>query len=484
MASSDAVILWFRRDLRLADNPALAAALESGRPLLPLHVLDDDAPGPWRPGAAARWWLHHSLARLQEALRRRGAALVLRRGAAGEALDRLIVETGAAEIHWNRLYEPWAIVRDGAIKDRLKRRGIRAQSHNAALVAEPWELATGAGRPYKMFTPFWRALRARATPTVGSGGPRKIPAPARPPAGDALADWNLLPRLGWAGGIAAAWTPGEDGALRRLGEFLDERLADYATGRDRLDLPGTSRLSPHLHWREVGPRQIWQAVATRADADPALADAAEAHLRELGWREFSHHLLFHWPELPEAPWRAEFARFAWRDDPAGLEAWQRGRTGYPIVDAGMRELWATGWMHNRVRMIAASFLVKDLLLPWQAGEAWFWDTLVDADLAQSAASWQWVAGSGADAAPYFRVFNPVSQGEKFDPRGAYVRRWVPELAELPDRWLHRPWTAPAEALAAAGVALGDGYPLPCVDHGVARGRALSVWQAMRRDEEE
>ncbi len=479
MASLEPVILWFRRDLRLADNPALAAALASGRPLLPLYVLDDAAAGSWRPGAVSRWWLHHSLARLDEALQARGARLILRRGPAGAAIERLLAETGAGEIHWSRLYEPWAIHRDARIKDTMKRRGIAAHSHNAALIAEPWELATGAGQPYKVFTPFWRALRGRPVQPATHGTPTHIPMPAVPPVSDRLDDWALLPQFGWTGGLDDAWTPGEDGARRRLDAFLDESLSGYRAGRDRPDLAGTSRLSPHLHWGEIGPRQVWQALAMRAAAEPALADAAEGFLRQLGWREFSHHLLFHWPELPEAPWRAEFGAFAWRDDPAGLEAWRRGRTGYPIVDAGMRELWATGWMHNRVRMIAASFLVKDLLLPWQSGEAWFWDTLVDADLAQNAASWQWVAGSGADAAPYFRVFNPVTQGEKFDPRGAYVRRWVPELAALPDRWVHRPWTAPPDALADAGVSLGTRYPFPCVDHGLARVRALSVWRSMR-----
>jgi deoxyribodipyrimidine photo-lyase len=479
MVSPDPVILWFRQDLRLADNPALGAALASGRPVLPVFILDDEAPGRWRPGGASRWWLHRSLERLGAALAQRGARLILRRGPAADALDRLIAETGAAGIHWNRLYEPWAIARDTGIKESLKLRGLAADSHNAALIAEPWEIATGAGQPYKVFTPFWRALRSRPAPLTPMAAPNRIPMPERLPESDALDDLALRPRIDWAGGLRDAWTPGEAGAGQRLAGFLDAALADYAGARDRPDLAATSRLSPHLHWGEIGPRQAWHAVAMRQAAEPAFATAAEAFLRELGWREFSHHLLYHWPTLPEQPWRPEFADFPWRDDPAGLAAWQRGRTGFPIVDAGMRELWTAGWMHNRVRMIVASFLVKDLLIPWPQGEAWFWDTLVDADLAQNAASWQWVAGSGADAAPYFRIFNPVAQGEKFDPDGDYVRRFLPELARLPGRFLQRPWQAPTDALRAAGIVLGKSYPLPCVDHAVARDRALAAWKKMR-----
>jgi deoxyribodipyrimidine photo-lyase len=281
------------------------------------------------------------------------------------------------------------------------------------------------------------------------------------------------------------WQPGEAGARTRLGAFLDQGLADYREGRDRPDRIGTSRLSPHLHFGEIGPRQIWHAAMARAEAAPKggnagpVDSAAESFLRELGWREFTHHLLYHWPDLPHANWKPEFDGFSWRDDAAGLAAWQRGMTGYPIVDAGMRELWRTGWMHNRVRMIAASFLIKDLLVDWRAGERWFWDTLVDADLAQNAASWQWVAGSGADAAPYFRIFNPVLQGRKFDPGGAYVRKYVPELARLPAKHIHVPWEAPDDALAAAGVRLGATYPRPIVDHKLARDRALAAWQALK-----
>jgi deoxyribodipyrimidine photo-lyase len=479
ISSPAPVILWFRQDLRLADNPALQAAVASGRPVLPVYI-HDDAPGRWRAGAASRWWLHHSLERLAAELARRGTQLVLRRGPAAEVLDRLLAETGAAEMHWNRLHEPWAVARDTAIKAKLRRRGIAAHSHNAALLAEPWELATGAGAPYKVFSPFWRSLRARRVPPPARAAPARIGAPSNMPASDELESWRLLPRPDWAAGLRATWTPGEMGAVDRLNAFLDGALPRYAGDRDRPDLSGTARLSPHLHWGEIGPRQVWHAVSMRAPGGPS-ASGAEAFLRQLAWREFTHHLLHHWPDLPEQPWRPEFARLPWRSDAAGLAAWQQGRTGYPIVDAGMRELWATGWIHNRVRMIVASFLAKDLLIRWQDGEAWFWETLVDADLAQNAVNWQWVAGTGVDAAPYFRVFNPVSQGEKFDPSGSYVRRWVPEIARLPGRFIHRPWQAPADAIAAAGLSLGETYPLPLVDHDLARRRALAAWQEIRNE---
>lgn len=479
MTSSDAVIFWFRQDLRLGGNPGLAAALATGRPVLPVFVLDEEAPGRWRPGGASRWWLHHSLERLAAELRRRDAQLILRRGAAEEVLDRLVTEHRVGAVYCNRLYEPWAVARDARVATLLQRRGVTLDSHNAALLAEPGEIVTAGGEPYKVFTPFWRALQARkfqATAPTGRMGPLDAA-----PASDALESWTLLPKPDWADGLRRSWQPGEDGARQRLATFLDEHLADYPGLRDRPDVAATSRLSPHLHWGEIGPRQVWNAVMMRASDEPALAGAAEAFLRQLAWREFSHHLLYHWPGLPDAPWRPEFERFPWRTDPVHLAAWQSGRTGYPIVDAAMRELWQTGWMHNRARMIAASFLVKDLRIPWQLGEAWFWDTLVDADLAQNAANWQWVAGSGADAAPYFRIFNPVTQGEKFDPDGDYIRRFLPELAGLPPQYLHRPWQAPPLILAAAGVELGSSYPLPCVDHTEARDEALAAWRRMRGD---
>jgi len=476
------VILWFRRDLRLADNPALAAAAATGRPIIPLFILDDETPGIRPPGGASRWWLHHSLARLRDALADRGAALILRRGPAAAVVERLVAETGADTVYWNRLYEKPAIDRDSGIKNALKERGLAVESFNASLLVEPWKIATRGGTPFRVFTPFWKTLSAAYEPKRPLPAPDAIQAFDGKVDGDALSDWHLLPtRPNWAAGFDDAWTPGEDGALQRAADFRDGNLADYRRLRDAPGEDGTSRLSPHLHFGEIGPRQLWYAMAFRAAqrGESEREDGGAAFLRELGWREFNQHLLFHFPDLPERNIDEAFDAFPWRGDTAALSAWQQGRTGYPIVDAGMRELWRTGWMHNRVRMAAASFLVKHLLVDWRAGEAWFWDTLVDADPANNAGNWQWVAGCGFDAAPYFRIFNPILQGERFDPEGAYVRRWVPEIAALPDKFLHKPWEAPADVLGDAGVTLGETYPHPIVDHKAARQRALDAYAAIK-----
>ncbi|MDZ5646112.1 deoxyribodipyrimidine photo-lyase [Nitrospirillum sp. BR 11828] len=481
------IVVWFRQDLRLADNPALTHAADSGRPVVPVYILDDQGAAPWAPGAASRWWLHHSLSSLGAALAGLGCPLVLRRGRPDVVLRDLVREVGAGAVVWNRCYEPQATARDSALKADLKAEDVTVHSFQANLLAEPWTVKTGGGGPYKVFTPFWRAVKDGLKGGLNPGAP--LPPPAAlaalptPPDGDRLADWALLPtKPDWAGGLRDAWTPGEAGAARRLAAFLDSAVGNYAEGRDYPAQPWTSRLSPHLHHGEISPRQIWAAAMARADSTHEDKGVA-GFLRELGWREFCHHLLYHFPYLPERPLNPKFEAFAWREDAKHLEAWQRGRTGYPIVDAGMRELWATGWMHNRVRMIVGSFLVKHLLLPWTAGQAWFWDTLVDADLANNAGGWQWIAGCGADAAPYFRVFNPVLQGEKFDAAGAYVRRWVPELAGLPDSVLHQPWAADPITLRAAGVRLGHDYPHPVVDHKAARQRALDTFAAIKDDNE-
>jgi deoxyribodipyrimidine photo-lyase len=470
------VIVWFRQDLRLTDNPALSAAAASERPVIPLYIRDDAAAGRWAPGGASRWWLHGSLAALARELAGRGAPLMLRSGAAEKVLAELVAESGATAVAWNRCYEPWAIRRDTRIKSALQARGVEVASHNAALLFEPWTIRTRMGLPYGVFTPFWRNCLQQTEP------PRPLPAPktlsgyVNDLASEDLDSWSLRPaRPDWAGGLRAAWTPGEDGAEARLASFLGRAIRKYKYDRNRPHRNGTSQLSPHLHWGEIGPRQIWHRV--RALRAPSAA--VDTYLAELGWREFSHHLLYHQPDLPKQPLQPEFRHFPWRRDKAALAAWRRGRTGYPIVDAGMRELWQTGWMHNRVRMIVASFLVKDLLLPWQDGEAWFWDTLVDADLASNAASWQWVAGCGADAAPFFRIFNPVLQGERFDPDGDYVRRFVPELAKLPAEIIHKPWEAAADVLCRADVVLGTTYPKPIVDHEKARARALAAFAEMK-----
>jgi deoxyribodipyrimidine photo-lyase len=479
------IIVWFRQDLRTADHAALSAAAAAG-PVVPVYVLDEATAGAWALGGATRWWLHHSLDALAKSLKTLGAPLVLRRGRAPEILERIAAEIGARGVYFSRAYEPHAAAAERALADRLNRAGREARRFRSALLFEPEEIVTKDGRPYQVFTPFWRACRARAEPPRPMPAPPKAVAPKTMPPGDALDDWTLPPtRPDWAGGLRAAWrsdgaAPGEAGAARRLESFLDKGLAGYASDRDRPDRDGTSRLSPHLHFGELSPRQLWHAVRAADAVRGDVATGAEAYLRELGWREFSAHLLHHFPALPEALLRDAFARFPWREDEAALDAWRRGRTGYPVVDAGMRQLWSTGWMHNRVRMIAASFLIKHLLLPWQHGERWFWDTLVDADLANNAASWQWVAGSGADAAPFFRIFNPTLQGEKFDPDGRYVRAWLPELARLPDRFIHRPAEAPEDVLKAAGIALGADYPRPIVDHGAARARALAAFAVVKR----
>jgi len=478
MASPDApVIHWFRNDLRLADNPALHAAAAAG-PVVPVHVHDES--GPWAPGGASRWWLHGSLAALDAALRSRGSRLIVRRGDPVAELAAVARETGARALHWSRAYEPGEAVLEERLRATLGG-GLALHRFASRLLHEPEQLRTGAGRPFQVFTPFWRACLAAPSPPAPLPVPATLVGPARWPASLTLEALGLLPRApDWAGGLRSAWEPGEAGARAALGRYLDGPADRYRGQRDLPGVPGTSRLSPHLHFGEVGVRTIWHATRTAMAAGLAAAEG-EAFLRELGWREFSAHLLHHFPSLPDTPLRPEFAAFPWQPDALLIRAWQRGETGYPIVDAGMRELWATGWMHNRVRMIVASFLVKDLLVPWQQGEAWFWDTLVDADLASNAASWQWVAGCGADAAPYFRVFNPVLQGRKFDAEGAYVRRWVPELARLPTSGIHAPWELPAPALAAAGVQLGRDYPAPVVDHAAARARALDAYAAIRRE---
>ncbi len=461
-------LLWLRRELRLRDNAALLAALATGRPVLPVFIHDETTPGAWAPGGASRWWLHHSLASLAADLAARGAPLVLRRGPIAQELPRLMAETNAAEVHAGLPTEPWA--RD--LTARLARR-LPLHLHRTTTLFTGDEIATQAGGPFGVFTPFARACRARLEPAPPRAAPDRIPSPPAP-ASDRLEDWGLLPaRPDWAGGLRESWQPGEAGALRTASAFARSALSRYDLARDFPDRPGTSRLSPHLAWGEISPDEAWHLAAGAGDGK-----AVQTWQNELLWREFSAHLLWHNPTLPEAPLRPEYAAMPWRTDPAALAAWQRGQTGIPIVDAGMRQLWHTGWMHNRVRMIVASVLAKHLLLPWQNGAAWFWDTLVDADLASNGAQWQWVAGCGADAAPYFRIFNPVLQGWKFDPEGGYVARWVPELARLPAKERQAPWEAPEMLLRGAGVVLGRSYPRPIVDLAEGRARALAALETV------
>lgn len=465
-------IVWFRQDLRIADNPALTEAAARGK-VLSVYILDDEA-GPWRSGAASRWWLHHSLA----SLTRRLGGLLLLRGDPRRLLPKLAEQSGAKALFWNRCYEPHAIARDKALKRELAERGLEVRSHNASLLHEPWEVETKSGGPFKVYTPFWRACLAR-----GAAAPKRASRPEvtiPQGAGERLDDLDLLPKHpDWAAGWNKIWTPGEEGAARRLQVFVAKGLGRYGALRDRPDLPHVSRLSPHLHWGEISPRQVWAAIEGAVEAGDASRKDAEKFLAEIGWREFSHHLLYHFPKLPDENWKPAFNAYPWRRSEKDLEAWRRGRTGYPLVDAGMRELWQTGFMHNRVRMVTASFLIKHLRIDWRQGEAWFWDTLVDADLANNAAGWQWVAGSGADAAPYFRIFNPIEQGRKFDPDGGYVARWCPELARLADKYIHAPFEAPADILRDAGVTLGETYPHPIVDHAEARRAALAGYRQLK-----
>lgn len=475
-AGGSPVLVWFRQDLRLADNPAVAEAVESGRPIIPLYVLDETAPP---LGGASLWWLDKSLASLDASLRALGSRLILRRGDPVHQIGEIIAATGAGAVVWNRLYDKHSVARDSARKSDLRADGVEAQSFDGGLLVEPWTVKSGSGDPYKVFTPFWRAARGVLVDRPAFETPASLPAPPSWPDSEALADWGLHPtRPDWSAGFDL-WNPGEAGARALLDRFLGGPVKAYADARNLPGVEGTSRLSPHLHFGEIGPRQVWRAAQAAIAAGHAPAEEAAKFLAELGWREFNHHLLFHWPDLPTANFKPDFDRFVWRDDPAGLKAWQTGRTGYPIVDAGMRELWTTGFMHNRVRMIVASFLIKHLMIDWREGEAWFRDTLVDADIAQNAANWQWVAGSGADASPWFRIFNPITQGEKFDPDGVYVRRWCPELAKLPADAIHQPWTASEGRLIAAGVALGRTYPRPIVDHATARTRALDAYAAVK-----
>ncbi len=473
-------IVWFRLDFRLADNPALAAAAQRGGSVLPLFVWAPEEEGAWPLGAASRWWLHRSLGRFDSVLRCMGSRLILRRGPSLRAIRDLVAETRAGAVHWNRRYEPAAIAAEASVRKSLERAGIECKSWNAALLFEPGDVQTRSGGPFQVFTPFWKACLALDDPPAPTATPRTLPAPRTWPASLELTDLHLDPGDAGTAGMEKAWSPGEAGAAKALDRFLEQALEEYPIDRDRPERRGTSRLSPHLHFGEIGPRQIWHGLGRRVSGQrkSRLSNGAQVFRKEVGWREFAHHLLVHYPRTPDRPLRGNFESFPWRRSAGDLEAWRAGRTGYPIVDAGMRELRGTGWMHNRVRMIVASFFVKDLLLPWQEGARWFWETLVDADLANNTLGWQWSAGCGADAAPYFRIFNPTLQGERFDPGGDYVRRWVPELQAVPDSYVHKPWDAPDKAEGARAAA-HRGYPAPIVDHGAARVRALEALAAIR-----
>jgi deoxyribodipyrimidine photo-lyase len=478
MSNRKPVILWFRQDLRLSDNPALHAAAARDAPVLPLYILDDVNAGEWAPGAASRWWLQQSLVALDESL---GKTMRFFRGAASRIIPRIADEVGAQAVFWNRGYEPWQKSRDEEIHTKLAADGREVRSFNGTLLFEPINITKADRTPYKVFTPFYKkgCLENGPVPRDPADAPAGV-FYLEYPATTTLNDLGLLPEVPWYEEMQRSWTPGEQGARQRLQEFLDQGLRNYREGRNFPAQQNVSRLSPHLHFGEISPHQVWHAINS-LPSGAAPAEDIEHFRSELGWREFSYNLLYHFPQLPKENLQRKFNRFPWRDDPASLCCWQRGETGYPIVDAGMRELWRTGYMHNRVRMIVGSFLVKNLLLHWHHGERWFWDTLVDADLANNSASWQWIAGCGADAAPYFRIFNPVTQGRKFDPDGAYVRHYVPEIARLPDRYLHAPWEAPPQILQDCGIALDKTYPAPMVDLQVSRERALRAFKSLTPD---
>ena len=472
-------LLWFRRDLRLADNPALHAAVRSGRPLVCVYVRDLETGHRYSPGAASDWWLHHSLADLSANITARGGQpITLIDGDPEGVIPELAKRIGAAEVYWNQTGWPCQNERDARIADTLRDESITPRGFKGVTLVHPPEILNGSGAPYKVFSAFWRAALKELAPKDALPAPDSIP--AGPPCGSAsLADWRLLPsKPDWSTGFSERWTPGEAAAHKQLDAFLRDDLADYPTHRDRPDLDETSRLSPHLAWGEISPRTVWHRVKLQAEASGQFK-AADKFLAEIGWRDFAYYLAWHFEDLRTINFNRDFDHFPWRHHAEGLQAWKEGRTGVPMVDAAMRQLWVTGWMHNRTRMIAASYLIKHIGCDWREGMRWFEDTLVDADPMVNAASWQWVAGSGADAAPYFRIFNPASQGEKFDPDGKYVRQWVPELRQVPTRFIHAPWEASEGELIRAGVALGKTYPRPIVDLKTGRERALEAYQAMK-----
>ncbi len=461
----------------------MQGAVALGSPVIPVFIWDPAGEGEWAPGGASRVWLHGSLKNLEMSLRRRGSRLIVRQGKSLDVLRELIKKTGAGAVFWNRSYEPAVVARDRQIEKLLVTQGLNVKTSNSLLLFEPWTVQTKASTPYKIFTPFYRACRALPEPDPPIAAPSRIVSPKSWPSSLKLESLQLLPRISWDKGIRRGWRHEESKEGLCVEDFVRHALADYPDARDRPDVEGTSRVSPYLHWGDLSPRHVWHTVSAEIGRKKRTAtrQATEAYLRQLIWREFAYHLLYHYPQIVSVPLNPTFTRFRWRRDRRALKAWQQGQTGYPIVDAGMRQLWTTGWMHNRVRMLVGSFLVKHLLLPWQEGAKWFWDTLVDADLANNSLGWQWVAGCGVDAAPFFRVFNPVLQGQKFDPHGDYVRQWVPELASLPDRWIHKPWQAPTVVLREAGVELGRSYPRPLVDHNEARDRALAVFRNTRKN---
>ena len=467
-------IVWFRRDLRLQDNAALSAAISRDGGVIPVFIVSPEDEGSL--GAPSRWWLDKSLRSLSGSLEKAGSRLIIRAGRAERILPKLVEETNATSVIMNRRYEPATNARDERIMNALEAEGIVVSAFNDSLLFDPSVVRNRTGGPYRVFTPYWKRLLEMGDPGLPMPTTKPIPAPSQWPESANLDDLGLVRQGDDGDGWGKYWQPGETSALKTFKRFLQDGIHDYS---DRHNLPGengTSRLSPHLHFGEISPRRVWHDI--RKSNELGDDQGSNPYLRQLVWREFSYYLLHHFPESVRAPLRKPFESFPWRDDMDGLEAWKNGLTGYPLVDAGMRELSATGWMHNRVRMVAASFLVKHLMIHWLEGAKWFMEKLVDADLANNTMGWQWTAGSGADAAPYFRVFNPVLQGTRFDRNGEYVRKWVPELAALPDRYIHCPWKAPEDVVTSAGVEIGRDYPACVVDHDFARARALNAYDSL------
>ncbi|KQO76813.1 deoxyribodipyrimidine photo-lyase [Rhizobium sp. Leaf262] len=479
--NKDPVILWFRKDLRLADNRALAAAMDHGGPVIPVYIRDEDPHLDGALGGAQEWWLLHSLTALSKALEAIGSKLILRQGASETLLKSLLKDTGATAVFWNRRYDAHGMDFDSKLKKTLREDGFQVESFAGHLLHEPSKLKTKSGGPYRVYTPFWRAFEGGDEPNEPIAAPKKLVSPSHWPQSDTLKNWHLLPtKPDWAKQFKEVWTPGEAGAADNLETFIDDSLKGYEEGRDFPAKPATSMLSPHLAMGEISPAQVWHA--TRGLSSHIASHDLSRFRKEIVWREFCYHLLFHFPELDKKNWNDSFDAFEWKTDSAKFKAWTKGMTGYPIVDAGMRQLWQHGVMHNRVRMITASFLIKHLLIDWRQGEKWFRDTLVDADPASNPANWQWVAGSGADASPFFRIFNPILQGEKFDPEGEYVKTFVPELSKLDKKFIHKPFNAPKEVLQKAGIELGKSYPKPLVDHNEARQRALAAYSDIKKGE--
>ena len=473
-------IHWFRQDLRLSDNPALDSAAQY-ETLIPIYILDEVNSGEFKMGAASKWWLHQSLTKLNESL---DGKLLVYQGNPHEILNKLIEEQEVSYVTWNRCYEPWRIDRDKEIKRNFEDKNVAVESFSASLLWEPWTISKDDGTPYRVFTPFYKkGCLNSEEPRLPAGKVDLSNLYSEDLSSDSITDLNLLPTIKWYKNFEQEWNPGEIGAEQNLNSFLDSGLLNYKEGRNFPSQEFVSRLSPHLHFGEISPNEVWYRAKTKEGISGIEKSLAHFH-SELGWREFSYYLLYHFPDLPNKNFQEKFDIFPWQENEEFLALWQKGNTGYPIVDAGMRELWQTGYMHNRLRMIVGSFLVKNLLIDWRFGERWFWDCLVDADLASNSASWQWVAGSGADAAPYFRIFNPITQGLKFDPEGEYTKKYVPELRDLPNKYLFSPWEAPENILADAGIELGKNYPKPMVDLKLSRETALEAFATTKKENNE